>query len=163
LAAKRQNSCGTIKQLCESLRTDSRFIGQPGRFYACAIALVDYIYKSWLKIQQRLQRKLEGQMRWLGMLKSDEELVNHSGCTLEVIRTKASEILAPLSSKNESSQPTQTKGKKSKKPQDLDSNRSISKTLFQVYDDTEDLLTQIAICYLLKNDCKIPDQEETLI
>ena len=154
---------GTIKQLCESLRTDSRFIGQAGRFYASAIALVDYIYKSWLKIQQRLQRKLEGQTRWLGMLKTDEELVNQSGCTLEVIRTKTSEILAPLSSKNESSQPTQTKGKKSNKSQDSDSNRSISKTLFQVYDDTEDLLTQIAICYLLKNDCKIPDQEETLI
>ncbi len=151
---------GTIKQQCESLRTDPRFIGQPGRFYASAIALVEYIYKSWLKVQQRLQRKLEGQTRWLGMLKTDEELVNQSGCTLEVIRTKASEILVPLTSKNESSKPNQTKGKKSKKPQDLDSNRSISKTLFQVYDDTEDLLIKTAICYLLKNGCKIPDQEE---
>lgn len=151
---------GTIKQLCEPLRTDSRFIGQPGRFYTSAIALVDYIYKSWLKVQQRLQRKLEGQTRWLGMLKSDEELVNQSGCTLEVIRTKASGILAPLTSKNESSKPTQTKGKKSKKAQDSDSNRSVSKSLFQVYDDTEDLLTKSAICYLLKNGCKIPDQEE---
>ena len=150
---------GTIKQLCEPLRTDSRFIGQPGRFYASAIALVDYIYKSWLKVQERLQRKLEGQTRWLGMLKSDEELANQSGCTLEVIRTKASEILVPLTSKNESSQPTQTKGKKSKKPQDLGS-RSISKILFQVYDDTEDFLIKSAICYLLKNGCKIPDQEE---
>ncbi|AFZ20479.1 type V CRISPR-associated protein Cas12k [Allocoleopsis franciscana] len=157
---KRKIPAGIIKQLCEPLRTDSRFIGQPGRFYASASALVDYIYKSWLKVQQRLQRKLEGQMRWLGMLKSDEELVNQSGCTLEVIRTKASEILVPLTSKNESPQPTQTKGKKSKKPQDLGSNRSISKTLFQVYDDIEDLLTKNAICYLLKNGCKIPDQEE---
>jgi hypothetical protein len=50
-------------------------------------------------VQQRLQRKLEGQMRWLGMLKTDEELVNQSSCTLEVIRTKASEILVPLTSK----------------------------------------------------------------
>jgi hypothetical protein len=94
---------GIIKQLCEPLRTDSRFIGQPSRFYASAITLVDYIYKSWLKVHQRLQRKLEGQMRWLGMLKTDEELVNQSGSTLEVIRTKASEILVPLTSKNESS------------------------------------------------------------
>jgi hypothetical protein len=151
---------GTIKQLCEPLRTDSCFIDQPGRFYTSAIALVDYIYKSWLKVQQRLQRQLEGQTHWLGMLKSDEELVNQSGCTLDVMRSKASEILAPLTSKNESSKPTQTKGKKSKKPQNSDSNRSISKTLFQVYDNTEDLLTKSAICYLLKNGCKIPDQEE---
>jgi hypothetical protein len=151
---------GTIKQLCEPLRTDSRFIGQPGRFYTSALARVDYIYKSWLKIQQHLQRKLERQTRWLGMLKSDEELVNQSGYTLEVIRSKASEILAPLSSKNSSPTPNQTKGKNSKKCQTSKPNRSVYQTLFQAYDNTEDILIRSAICYLLKNRCKVPDQEE---
>jgi IS605 OrfB family transposase len=79
---------GIVKQLCEPLKTDPRFSGQPGRFYTSAIALVEYIYKSWFKIQQRLQRKLEGQTRWLEILKSDEELVQMSNCTLEVIRAK---------------------------------------------------------------------------
>jgi len=151
---------GTIKQLCKPLKADSRFIGQPGRFYTSAITLVDYIYKSWLKVQQRLQRKLEKQTRWLGMLKSDEELVNQSNCPLEVIRTTASEILAPLTSKDESSKPTKTKGKKSKKRKAPQSNGSVSKTLFEDYDNTEDILIRSAMCYLLKNGCKVPDQEE---
>ena len=151
---------GIVKQLCQPLKTDPRFSGQPGRFYASAIALVDYIYKSWFKIQQRLQRKLEGQTRWLEMLKSDEELVKESNCTLEVIRTKAVEILTPLASGNASTQPTKTKSKKRKKPQASNSNRSISKTLFEAYDNTEDILAKSAICYLLKNRCKVPTKEE---
>ncbi|MEW5856247.1 MAG: type V CRISPR-associated protein Cas12k, partial [Cyanobacteriota bacterium] len=40
------------------------------------------------------------------------------------------------------------------------SNRSVSKALFKAYDNTEDILTKSAICYLLKNGCKISDKEE---
>ncbi len=151
---------GIVKQLCQPLKTDPRFSGQPGRFYTSAIALVEYIYKSWLKIQQRLQRKLEGQTRWLEMLRSNEELVQMSNSTIEVIRAKAVEILTPLASGNESTQPTKTKSKKRKKPQASNSNRSVSTSLFKAYDNTEDILTTSAICYLLKNGCKIPDKEE---
>jgi hypothetical protein len=151
---------GTIKQLCEPLKADSRFIGQPGRFYTSAITLVDYIYKSWLKVQQRLQRKLEKQTRWLAMLKSDEELVNQSNCSLEVIRTTASKILAPLTSKNSSPTPNPTKGKKSKKRQTSEPNSSVFQALWQAYDKTEDILIRNAICYLLKNGCKVPNREE---
>lgn len=132
---------GTIKQLCEPLRSDSRFISQPGRFYTSAITLVDYIYKSWFKVQQRLQRKLERQTRWLAMLKSDEELVNQSNCPLEVIGTTAAEILA-------------------KKRQTSEPNCGLFQALWQAYDNTEDILIRSAICYLLKNRCKVPDQEE---
>jgi len=153
---------GIVKQLCQPLKTDPRFSGQPGRFYTSAIALVDYIYKSWFKIQQRLQRKLEGQTRWRELLKSDEELVTQSNCALEVIRTKAALVLTPLASQNESIQPTKTKSKKRKKPQASNSNRSVSKTLYEAYDNTEDILTKSAICYLLKNGCKLPTKEEDL-
>jgi hypothetical protein len=38
-----------------------------------------------------------------------------------------------------------TKSKKRKKPQASNSNRSISKTLFEAYDNTEDILTKSAI------------------
>jgi hypothetical protein len=138
---------GIVKQLCQPLKSDPRFNGQPGRFYTSAIALVDYIYKSWLKVQQRLQRKLEGHTGWLEMLRSDEELVQESHCPLEVIRTRGAEILTPLTSQNEPSQSS-------------NSNRSVSKALFDAYRNTEDILTKSALCYLLKNGCKIPDKEE---
>ena len=138
---------GIIKQLCQPLKCDPRFSGQPGRFYTSAIALVDYIYKSWLKIQQRLQRKLEGQTRWLEMLRSDEELVQMSNCTLELIRARGVEILTPLTPQNQPSQSS-------------NSNRSVSKALFDAYSNTEDIPTKSALCYLLKNGCKVPTKEE---
>ncbi len=56
---------GTIKQLCEPLKTDSRFIGQPARFLTSAVTTVSYIYKSWLRLQKRLQLQLSGKIRWL--------------------------------------------------------------------------------------------------
>ena len=68
---------GTVQHLCKPLRTDSRFEGQPGRFYTSASKLVEYIYKSWFKLQQRRQQKLEGQRHWLEMLKSDEGSPTH--------------------------------------------------------------------------------------
>jgi hypothetical protein len=153
---------GIIKQLCQPLKTDPRFSGQPGRFYTSAIALVEYIYKSWFEIQQQLQRKLEKQTRSLAMHRSDEQLVQMSNCTLEIIRAKAVEILAALASRNASTQPTKTKSKKRKKPQASNSNRSVSETLYEAYDNTEDILTKSAICYLLKNGCKLPTKEEDL-
>ncbi|RCJ29208.1 hypothetical protein A6770_22395 [Nostoc minutum NIES-26] len=48
---------GVVKQLCAALKTDSRFIGQPARFYTSAIATVNYIYKSWLALMKRCLRQ----------------------------------------------------------------------------------------------------------
>jgi hypothetical protein len=85
-----------------------------------------------------------------------------SNCTLEGISAKAVEILTPLASQNESTQPTKTKSKKHKKSQASNSNRNVSKILFEAYDNTEDILTKSALCYLLKNGCKVPTKEEDL-
>jgi hypothetical protein len=133
---------GTIKRFCEPLRNESQYIGQPGRFYTSAIALVEYIYKSWLKIQQRLKRKLEGLNRWYNMLKSDEELVRESNSNLEMIRALATDILT------------------SHQAQNSNSDRSLSSSLFDAYEETEDIMTGCAIAYLLKNGCKIPQKPE---
>ncbi len=38
--------------------------------------------------------------------------------------------------------------------------RSIFNQLFDFYDETEDIMSQSAIAYLLKNDCKIPEKPE---
>jgi hypothetical protein len=83
-----------IKELCDSLKAQEPFTGQPGRFYTSAISLVSYIYKSWLALNKRLKRKIQGKEQWLEMLKSDVELEQESNSNLENIRVKATEILA---------------------------------------------------------------------
>lgn len=130
-----------ISQLCQPLKTDPRFTGQPSRFYMSAIHVVDYIYKSWLTLQKRLKYRLEGKTRWLSMLKSNAELVEISGYSLEAIRTKAGEILAQLTPST-------------------DSDTNLFDSLFQAYRETGDNLTRCAISYLLKNNCRVSHQEE---
>ncbi len=154
---------GTIKQLCEPLKTDPRFQGQPGRFYTSAITLVTRVYKSWLALIKGLQYKLEGKIRWLEMLKSDEELVEVSGIHLEVLRCKATEILAQFSPQldiNNSQNKGKNKSKNSKKSKSSDVSKSLSQQLFDTYRNTEDIVTRCAISYLLKNGSKLPNKEE---
>ncbi len=130
---------GTVKNLCQPLRNNSDFLGQPGRFYSSAISLVEYIYKSWLKLQQRLIFQLKGQERWLSMLRSDAELIAESDCLLEQIQAVAQEILNNINQ---------------------NSDQSISSQLFDLYDNTEDVLNKCAIAYLLKNGCRISKKPE---
>ncbi|MBE9106248.1 type V CRISPR-associated protein Cas12k [Nostoc cf. edaphicum LEGE 07299] len=158
---KGKHPTSVVKELCEPLKTDPRFIGQPGRFYTSAIALVNYIYKSWFALMKRSQYQLEGKIRWLEMLKSDVELVEASGVSLDKLRTKAAEILAQLVLVN-TAETQSTNGKKvrkRKKSQNSDS-KTLSKNLFEIYRNTEDNLTRCAISYLLKNGCKINEKEE---
>ncbi|MGL6340019.1 MAG: type V CRISPR-associated protein Cas12k, partial [Waterburya sp.] len=82
-----------VSDLCKSFKDNSCYSGQPSRFYLSITKLVNYIYKSWLKLQQRRQRKLEGQERWLSMLKSDTELLQECECSLDILRQRAKEIL----------------------------------------------------------------------
>ncbi|WP_414548505.1 type V CRISPR-associated protein Cas12k [Anabaena sp. CCY 0017] len=149
-----------VKELCQPLKTDPRFIGQPGRFYTSAIAVVNYIYKSWFALMKRIQSQLDGKMRWLEMLNSDAELVEHSGVPLDVIRTTATEILIQFTPQTDTVEPQTAKRKKPKKTKNLDSERNLSKNLFDAYGNTEDLLTRCAISYLLKNGCKVSEKEE---
>ncbi|WP_219907701.1 type V CRISPR-associated protein Cas12k [Aphanothece hegewaldii] len=148
---------GIINKLCEPLRKDPLFIDQPGRFYTSAIALVDYIFKSWLKLQKRLQRKLEKQNRWLAILKSDEELVQISQSSLETIQLRATEILSCLTPVTQH-QLSNKNNKKTKKSENTDS--GLFNQLHKLYDETTDNLTHCAIRYLLKNGCRIPQKPE---
>ncbi|MEP0798519.1 type V CRISPR-associated protein Cas12k [Funiculus sociatus] len=153
---------GIVKQLYNPLKTDPRFIGQPGRFYTSAIALVDYIYRSWLALMKRSQYQLEGKTRWLEMLKSDTGLLETSGVTLDTLRSKAAEILtqfAPQSDTVDPESPKSKQGKKTKKTKTAQS-RSLSQSLFDAYRNTEDILSRCAIAYLLKNGCKVSNREE---
>ncbi|MBO1064487.1 MULTISPECIES: type V CRISPR-associated protein Cas12k [Nostocales] len=156
---KGKHPTGIVKELCEPLKTDPRFIGQPARFYTSATASVNYIYKSWFALMKRFQSQLDGKLRWLEMLNSDAELVEASGVSLDILQTKSAEILAQFAPKN----PTETqpaKSKKGKKSPNSDSDRNLSKNLFDAYSNTEDNLTRCAISYLLKNGCKISNKAE---
>ena len=55
---------------------------------------MEYIYQSWLALQQRLQWRLNGQQHWLEILKSDQDLCQQADCSLETLCHQASEILA---------------------------------------------------------------------
>ncbi|MEH2079225.1 MAG: type V CRISPR-associated protein Cas12k [Nostoc sp.] len=158
---KGKHPTSVVKELCQPLKTDPRFIGQPGRFYTSAIATVNYIYKSWFALMKRSQFQLEGKIRWLEMLKSDVELVENSGVSLDSLRTIAAEVLAEFAPLNTAKTQSTNgkKAKKRKKSQNSDSN-NLSKNLFESYRKTEDNLTQCATSYLLKNGCKINDKEE---
>jgi transposase len=151
-----------VSQLCQPLKTDPRFAGQPSRLYLSAIHVVDYIYKSWLAIQKRLQQQLDGKIRWHKMLISDAELVETSGCNLEAICTKAAEVLAIATSDSDVAAPVtiRRKTKKSKKLPVSNPDHSLFNKLFEAYQDTEDVLSRSAISYLLKNGCKLSDKEE---
>ncbi len=151
---------GTIKKLCEPLRSDPRFEGQPGRFYTSAISLVDYIFKSWLAVQQRLQQKLDRKIHWLSMLKSDEELVAQSNHTLEEIRQKATDILSSVETQKNPSPPK--KSPRQGKIKNKKESQSPTKILFETYNKTEDILTRSAVCYLLKNRLKINEEPEDI-
>jgi hypothetical protein len=131
-------TAGLIKKLGDELRQDSRFQGQPGRFYTSAISHVEDIYKSFLQMQNQLRFRLKGQERWLQMLKSDLELAQAAEVSLDAIRQTATEIIDRYSSEEE----------------------NLSQKLFDAYDVANDILTQSAICFLIKNGCRVPKKEE---
>ena len=141
-----------VSDLCKSLKEDPLYAGQPSRFYLSVTKLVNYIYKSWLKLQQRRQRKLKGQEHWLSMLKSNTELLKECECSLDILRNKAREILTNVETIIEKSKNKANNKKVSKK----------SSLLFDLYDETEeeDILTRSAICYLLKNGSKLPKPDK---
>lgn len=159
---------GTVKQMCQLLRSDPRFTGQPARFYMSAIATVDYIYKAWFALQKRLQRQLDGKTRWFEMLQSDAELLETCGCSLEELHAKASKLLIDISAQLGLTKDLKPKGKRSTKRSEKaktkaakkDEKPNLSNALFEAYRETEDTIQRAVICYLLKNGCKVSDREE---
>lgn len=126
---KGKHPTGIVKELCEPLKTDPRFMGQPGRFYTSATVSVNYIYKSWFALMKRYQSQLDGKLRWLEMLNSDAELVEQSGVSLDTLRATSAEILAQFKPQ-ETNGNTPTKGKKSKKRKKSENVDKVTKTKY---------------------------------
>jgi len=155
-------SSTVVAQLGKSLKTNSRFSGQPARFYASAEHAADYIFKSWLAIQKQLQQRLDSKLRWLKMLKSDEELAQAGEVELSVVRDRASAILSqlqPTTSNDELPSNPKKKSKQSKKRR-ASTDRSLASQLFDRYRNSKQILEQCAIAFLLKNGCKLPQEDE---
>lgn len=148
-----------IRELCEPLK--EVYPGQPARFYASAILVVTYTYESWLSLQQTRRRRLNGKQRWLDVVKSDAELLELSGSTLEAIQQQAQEILSQLNAEIETQSAPKNK-KRSKERGRLNSSNdaSLIPRLFAAYDTTDDILSKCAIAHLIKNGCKILETEE---
>lgn len=152
-----------LKTLCNALKNQESFAGQPARFYTSAITLVKYIYESWFALQKRRQQKIKGKERWLKILKSDRELEQESNCSLAHIRTKAAEIITKFSTYSIESKIQLSKSKKTnklKKDKDGKATPTLFNILFDAYEQAQDSLTRCALVYLLKNNCEVREIEE---
>ncbi len=141
-----------IEGRCKNLRAESRFQGMPGRFANAAENLVKYIYKSWFALQEERRFRLWRKQRWFSLLRSDLELEQESGLSLEKLRTEATEILikAQLECSREA-EPDQAT---------TDNSKALWDNLFTAYDKSKSLRRRCAIAYLLKNGCEVSEVEE---
>jgi hypothetical protein len=173
-----------LKTLWESLKADPRYSDLPARFLTSAKLSVGEIYDSWLATQKSQRLRLDGITRWLEIIKSDADLVQSSGHNLEQIRSKAYEILTRLHpSRNLQADPPPNceavKKKRGRRKSDthkqngqqagttgkatpLSTTKQLFSDLFDAYCSTEesDTLSRCAISHLIKNGCRVNEQEE---
>ncbi|ACK66979.1 conserved hypothetical protein [Rippkaea orientalis PCC 8801] len=153
-----------ISDICNDLKSQENYQNQPGRFYSSAISLTHYMFKSWFAVHKQLQRRIEGKRRWLNLLKSDQELEQNCGQSLEIIIQKAEEILKLMDSEKSQSSSKPKKPKKPKKKKKSSSEETITlfDRLFKAYNQGNDSLESYALAYLLKNNGQIPEDDEDL-
>ena len=89
----------TLIEIWDSLRATSSYQGvpyetMPERFLRSAWLRVESIYASWFKTQAKLLTRYYGLKRWLDVVKSDKKLAEISGCSIEQIQIRASQLLA---------------------------------------------------------------------
>jgi hypothetical protein len=120
--------------------------------------MVSYTYESWLALQKKTKFSLEGKRRWLSIVKSDAELLELTGLSLEALRQSAREVLSQLSIQSTIEGPpdTQTKrpkakSRKSKKKQSTAQNKDLIGKLYKAYEATNDLTQRCILAYLIKD------------
>ncbi len=151
-----------IKSICNDLKSQDIYQNQPGRFYTSAVALIHYMFKSWFAIQRQLQRRLEGKQRWFNLFKSDQELEQDCGQSLDIIINKAEAILKSIDSKEikSSQKPKKTKKRNKKRKSSSEEAITLFDRLFKTYNEATDSLERCALTYLLKNNGEIPEEDE---
>ena len=148
-----------VKQLCDALKRDPRFVGQPGRFYSSAERTVHQTYEAWLASHQSKKAELEGKKRWLKTIESDTELAVTCNASIEVICAKANEILDLISASSHPDNLAPEQPNKVKKTRQNKEDASVMGKLSKLLNATEDPLSRRAIIHLLKHGCKVSDRE----
>ena len=148
-----------VKVLCQTLKTDPRFAGQPGRFYTSAWTLTYRIFKSWFALQQRLRHKIARLTQRLAILQSDDDLCKASDYTWDELRNQAQKLLTQAESKftTEIEAAEQSKTKTKKKPP-----KTVLGILYQQYDQSLESPDKWTLIYLLKHGGKIPKKAENI-
>lgn len=175
-----------LKELWNAARENSPYKGMPERFARSAWLRVENIYAGWFKTQANLLNRLNGFNRWLGMAKSDHQLVEVSGHALEEIQARANQLVSEIkaqltqtkqsvehiTSKTAEQHPQPVIGQETStddQPRDehnesSEADRSLAKALFETYFSLlkadSSLLDRCAIVHLLKNNCKIAIKPE---
>lgn len=113
----------------------------PGRFFSSVHSMVNTIYASWLSLNQKKQRRLDGLKRLTELVYSDEDLLEMCDCQFEQLQAKAESILAEID----------------KEISDSEKSRSRINLLFQKYPELPDvdILGRSAISYLIRHGCKV--------
>jgi hypothetical protein len=181
-----------LKALWKSLKEEPRFKGLPDRLLVSARLMVHYTYDAWLALNQKKQTKLDNNIRWVEVVKSDAELLQISGCNLDTIRAKAKELLAQINTQSQTQHTTDRRVRKRKVGNSSTANQATSQSmpdakqksnmrgeennksnttktnyqtldaLFNAYYATDDTLQKCAIAYLIKNKRQVNDKEEDL-
>jgi hypothetical protein len=123
--------------------------------------MVTYTYESWLALQKNRRRRLDGKQHWLKVVKSDAELIELSGSTLEAIQHQAQDILSQFNAEHETQSATEAiNSNTTQQNTDSSNSRSLMARLFEIYDATDDILSLCASAHLIKNGCKISETKE---
>lgn len=123
--------------------------------------MVTYTYESWLALQQKRRRRLDGKQRWLNIVKRDDELIQLSGASLEAIQHKARGILEQLSQElDQKTEQKKASREKKRQKKSSSSKTNVLSQLFEAYEATDDMLSRCAIAHLVKNGGKLSTTEE---
>ncbi|MBD2112536.1 MULTISPECIES: type V CRISPR-associated protein Cas12k [Cyanophyceae] len=162
---RRELPMQVVRNLCTLLRLDERFSGQPGRFYSSAAMMVTYTYDAWFALQASRQQRLDGLKRWLGILKSDADMLELCGLDWDSFQSSAREILQSVTDQLQADQPKPSpshKGSQQRREQSdkIVSKRQLANRLFQLYDESSSLLIRCVVVHVLKHGCAVSEKPE---
>ncbi|MDJ0596664.1 MAG: type V CRISPR-associated protein Cas12k [Pleurocapsa sp. MO_226.B13] len=155
-----------INKIAKQLKQHPKYKEMPGRFSTSAETLVKGTYKSWFTNHRETRNKIWGKKRWLGILKSEQELLEVTNLSLCELQAEAEKILKREAKKYK-------KLEQSKKT-DLKIPKNLFFYFFEVYGiitksyekekklhlKTKKLIQQCAIVYLLKNNLEFAKNPE---
>ncbi|MBD2077912.1 hypothetical protein H6F86_29305 [Phormidium sp. FACHB-592] len=148
-----------VQAICKKLKKTEEFSGLPARIYTSAVLMVSFTFKSWFAIHKKRQQKLDGKRRWLQMTLEALALAESMNFSAETVRARATEILLEIQAQLEKRAAKQQESGELEQ-QSQTAQASVMSLLFQAYDQRQEPLDRIAIAYLLRNDCKVNEEEE---